>query len=308
MTTEHHIVLDGAPPKLSGYARSVLLPRAGVERGGGVPRVRLVRRGLRIDERHVAEFRRLGRWEPSDRLPFVYPLMLLFHYHLGIFAHPDFPCSLRHLLGLRNHVVQRRPIAAGERLDLEVRSHGQRMLPKGVEFDIYSVLSSGGAPVWESVHVYYLRGPRGGTDARPALAELAPLEGAEFETRWEAPAAGGWRFARLSGDFNPAHYFRPWARTLGFERDFSHSQRVVSECLRRLPETPEAGAGGLCLDVMFKGPVYYDRTLVLKAARRDGGYRFDLYCGAEDKPAVPGRIRPVDARFDLVAEASSAPP
>ena len=177
-----HVVLDDVPPKWSGYLRSVILPRPGFAPDVVVPPIHVTRRGLGIDRRHLAEFSRLSHWTLSDQLPLVYPLMLLFHYHLGVFSHPAFPCSLRELLGLRNHVVQRRQITVGERLDLDVRSHGQRVLEKGVEFDIYSTFSGGGEPVWESVHVYYLRGRYGG-NARAAWADLSPLTGADFESR-----------------------------------------------------------------------------------------------------------------------------
>src|SRR3990172_9568140 len=128
--------------------------------------------------------------------------MLLFHYHLAVFAHPAFPCSLRELLGFRNHVIQRRRIALDERLDLEVCTAGQRVLPKGVEIDFHSTLSSGGNAVWESVHVYYLRGAYGGSDIPVPAAEFDALGNVDFETRWNAPTDGKWEFAKVCGDFN----------------------------------------------------------------------------------------------------------
>jgi hypothetical protein len=297
-----HVVLDDAPPKLRGYMRSVILPRPGFAPDVVVPPIHVTRPALEIDRKHIAEFGRLCHWTVSDRLPLEYPLMMLFHYHLGIFSHPAFPCSLRELLGLRNHVVQHRSIRVGERLDLDVRSSGQRVLPKGVEFDIHSTLSSGGEPAWESVHVYYLRGRYGGSDARASSAELDALTRVDFEARWEAPTGGKWEFAKFCGDMNPAHYFAPWARILGFRRDFAHTQRIVAECLRRLPDSADVTtAESLRLDVAFKGPIYYGSPLVLKGAREREGYRFDLYCGDVDKPAIPSRLRVVPANHDLFA-------
>jgi hypothetical protein len=300
VATKLHSVLHDTPPKLSGYVRSVMLPRRGFAPDAGIPAIHITRRGLEIDREHLAEFGRLCHWTPSDQLPLVYPLMLLFHYHLGIFSHPAFPCSLRQLLGLRNHVVQRRRIGLDARLDLDVRSHGSRVLAKGVEFDIHSILSSGGEPAWESVHVYYLRGRYAGSDAPAPSADLGALDAVDFEARWNAPTGGKWQFAKFCGDLNPAHYFAPWARALGFRRDFAHTQRIVAECLRRLPESLDAMATGpLRLDVAFKGPVYYGSPLVMKGARQRGGFRFDLYCGDGDKPAIPGRLRHVSADHDL---------
>lgn len=299
-----HVVLDSAPPKLRGYMHSVVLPRPGFDPGAGVPPIHITRRGLRVDERHLAEFVRLCDWTVSERLPPIYPLTMLFQYHLGVFSHPAFPCSLRRLLGLRNHVLQRRRIAVDEHLDLDVRSGGQRVLPKGVEFDIHSIFSVVGEPVWESVNVYYLRGDFGGTDPRAPWAELEPLAAVDFECRWDAPTGSKWEFARFCGDLNPAHYFAPWARALGFRQDFAHTQRIVAACLRRLPQAAHVtDAESLRLDVAFKGPVYYGSPLVLRGGRRNDGCRFDLYCGDVDKPAIPGRLRIVSADHDLFAAA-----
>lgn len=304
VTAERGVALAGAPSMLIGYARSVALPRRGLRRGDVIPRIDLTRRDFTIDAGHLARFRELCGWEPSAHLPFVYPLSWLFQYHLGIFAHPDFPWSLWKLLGLRNHVVQRRRIAVGDTLDLSARTAGQRVLPNGVEFDVHTVLSSGGAPVWESVHVYYLRGDVGGDDARPAPARVRPLDAIGFETIWTAPRGGGWPFARLSGDLNPVHYFAPWARLLGFRSAFCHTQRIVSDCLRRLPDGRAVmEAESLRLDVAFKGPIYYGSKLVMRGAAREDGYRFDLYCGTVEKPALPGSLHRVKADHDLVAGA-----
>lgn len=290
--TEREIVLSGVPSKTIGYLHSVILPRSGLRTGDTVPRLKFTRRALAIDADHLAAFRRGCGEAPSPDVPFDYPLTLLFHYHLAIFAHRDFPWSLRTLLGVRNHVIRRRRIKTNERFDLEVATIGQRVLAKGIEFDIRSVFSSDGAPAWESISVYYLRGRVGGADARPAVEYLQPLDGVQSEIRWRAPAGGGFEFARLSGDFNPAHYFAPWAKRLGFKRDFSHTQRMVADCLRRLPDAEEwLRTPQLRLDVAFKGPVYYGSALTLKAARKPDGVRFDLYCGEVDKPAIPGNIR-----------------
>lgn len=224
-------------------------------------------------------------------MPFLYPLCVLFHYHLGLFAHREFPWSLRKLLGLRNHVIQHRRIRVEESLDLEVRTGAQRVLSRGLEFDFHSRLSHGAEPVWESVHVYYLRGEFGGAGAA-ALDYLQPLETSEFETAWDAPDGGGWPFARLCGDFNPAHFFSPWARWLGFERAFSHTQRIIADGLRRLPEAAGlANAQALRLDVAYKGPVYYGSQLRMRAAQRGEAWRFDLYGGDAAKPAMPGRVQ-----------------
>jgi len=299
---EHDIIIDGIPSKAMGYLNSVILPRGGFKRHNTLPSISITRRGFKIDENHLSEFRRMCGWAASEHLPFVYPLSLAFHYHLGIFAHRDFPWSMRSLLGLRNHVLQRRRIRAGETFDLSVRTLGLRVKPKGVEFDIHTKFSSEGQAVWESIHVYYLRGSFGGNDVRPLKDYLDALAVGEFQTGWDAPRLGGLEFARLSGDLNPVHYFAPWARLLGFKRDFCHTQRIISDCLQQLPNARKVlNMEALRLDVAFKGPVYYGSKLVLRGAGRPNGVRFNLYSDVTDRPAMPGNIQEVNVDHDLLA-------
>jgi len=290
----HDVTLSGLPGKLSGYLHAVILPRRDYRADDMLPLINVRRRDVAFDGRHLQRFRRACGYERTPFLPFVYPLSICFHYHLGVFAHLAFPWSLRRLLGLRNHVVQHRRIREGEVLDIVVSTRDLRLRPRGVEFDFETVLSSGGQTVWESTHVYFLRASVSDAPVQQNTQDLPALSGVELETNWRAPSGGGLEFARLSGDFNPIHYFTPWARALGFARAFCHTQRVVSDCLQRLPDaTAMNDAESLSLDVAFKGPVYYGSELTLRSARVDGGQRFNLHCGTDDRPAIAGHIRAV---------------
>lgn len=303
MSREIESVLHGRPPKVANYLRAAVLPRRAFRPGDELPRLHLIDRDLRIDARHLGAFRALCEAAPTDHVPFDYPLWLLFHYHLGVFGHPRFPCSLTALLAMHARILQHRRFFAAEPLALEVHTLARRQLAKGVEFDFRTVLSQAGEPVWESISAYYLRGPGGGSDTRPVDARLPPLADTEFATHWNMPRGVGWRAARLTGDYNPMHYAAGYARRFGFARDFAHTQLVVGLCLRRLPEALETlDVGPLRLDVAYKGPVYYESPLLLQGARRDSGYRFDLYCGAGDKPAIPGRLQPVSAGERLLPD------
>lgn len=136
---------------------------------------------------------------------------------------------------------------------------------------------------------------------------LPPLDSTEFESSWSAPNTGGFQFARLSGDLNPVHFFAPWARLLGFKRDFCHTQRIISDCIQLLPNTREImNLESLRLDVAFKGPIYYGNNLVMRGARTSSGVRFNLYSDMADKPAMPGNIQEIKEDFNLLATLKQA--
>lgn len=288
---EHEILLDGRPRKPQAYLRAVILPRKRYRLGDSLPRIRLTVPHLPVDERHVAWFRSICGYDPSAIVPADYPLSLAFHYHLGVFAHSAFPWSLKTMLGLSAHVMQHRRLSPGESLALAVATEELRVRRNGVEFDLHTRLSSRGEPVWESTHVYFMRGNFGHVADQSAGPELPPMGPIDDEVRWSAPRRGGLEFARLCGDFNPLHWFSPWARALGFERVSCHTQRIVAASLLRLPEAREFIASrSLRLDVAFKGPVPYGSALRLQSAATANGRRFDLHIDSTTKPAMVGRV------------------
>lgn len=293
--------INQAPPKTASYFNCVILPRRGFQQGDKLPDVRLTWRDCAIDREHLLQFQIICKWESMPYLPFIYPLTIAFHYHLGIFARRDFPWSLRKLLGLRNHVLQHRRIKVEERLDLSVHVIGLRVYSKGLEFDIHTSFSSKEEIVWESVHVYYLRGKFAGTHSVSSNNHFEPLTQSYFETQWMSQQAGGWEFALLPGDLNPVHYFTPWAKILGFRRGFCHTQRVISDCIHALPNATDiTESGTLRLDIAFKNPVYYGSKLTMKSAPIANGHRFDLYSGDSSKPAMPGAIYQAAANHNLL--------
>ena len=46
----------------------------------------------------------------------------------------------------------------------------------------------------------------------------------------------------------------------------------------------------LKLDAAYKGPVYYDRQLIMKNSKIKDGFRFDLYCEGNNRPIVVGSV------------------
>lgn len=47
------------------------------------------------------------------------------------------------------------------------------------------------------------------------------------------------------------------------------------------------------LDVVFKGPTYYDSDVVVKGAFQERCLRFDPYCGDNPRPCICGNIAAV---------------
>lgn len=283
---------------LRGCHRAPGLPSA-----GGFPAVRVSWRRHRIAPRHLAAFLQLTGLSADRGLPLLYPHVFGFPLQMVILTHRVFPLPLWRALQIRNHLLQHRPIAADAVLDLEARVAGQRILERGAEVDLHTAVRSEKELLWEGLTTFYYRGRFGEAGVASPLAR-APDAGDEVVARWHTSSGAGWRFGRLTGDYNGIHWSRWYARMFGFRRAFHHPQLVLGQCMARLPSYDSEPARRL--DAWLKGPVYYDSDVRLRATTHRDGVTFALNVDDEERPAILGRCRSVSRQSRLL-DAQDAP-
>ena len=276
---------DQRPSALAHHLRA-LLPSPGVRSAAGMPRVRARWSNHRIDTRQLAEFRHLTGLREDRALPLLFPHVASFPLQMAVLTHPRFPVPIWKVLQVRNRLQQHRPIASDASVDLDTVLSAQRILGKGVEFDLHTRLWEHCELVWESVNTFYVRGHFGQPDAAaPSTGELP--RGEISTARWQAPRGLGWRFAALTGDYNGIHYWTWYARRLGFRRAFLHPQLVLGQCMARLEMRPSSGPERL--DAWLRGPVYQRADVHFLAARTGHGVDFHLIPDDDHRPAIHGR-------------------
>jgi hypothetical protein len=103
---------------------------------------------------------------------------------------------------------------------------GPEARPDAVVADVYAVLPSG-------------RGPRREKAGRDP--QFAPASARELGY-FRIPADAGAAFAMLTGDINPVHWSRRYARALGFRRPILHGFSTLARAIEGLGRTVFAGA------------------------------------------------------------------
>ncbi len=271
-----------ARPSLAAFLGRALQPSPGLARGG-VPAI-TARWQHRVEAAELARFHALCGLPQGEALPLLYPHTAGFALHMSILTQPQFPLPIWRMLQIRNRIVQHAPLAQEAPLDIAVSIAGHRILDKGAEFDLRCEVIQRDALAWESLTTFYSRG-RFGAPSAQANAPAAPrVEGAQ-RLLWRSPEGGGWRFGGLSGDYNPLHWWGGYARWRGYRRAFHHPQRVLGECLARLPQP---GALPQRLDAWIKGPVFYGAPLELRQEEAADGLRFALHVDGDARPAIVG--------------------
>jgi acyl dehydratase len=303
MTT---VQLTRPPSTAKLFRRAALgaLPVLGPRRGGTLPETTLVLRSVEVDVKHLAAYDRVCGFRLTDALPPTYPHILAFPLAMQLMCGDDFPFPVVGLVHVANHIEVRRPIDAGERLDLHVHAQDLRPHDRGRQLDVVASATVGDEEVWRGVSTY-LRMERPATKRdRPADGESArrsrSSERSEAATprgtqpappapsaTWRVAPRVGTDYAAVSGDHNPIHTSRLGARVLGFPRPIAHGMWSKARCLAALEgRLPDAYA----VEVAFKLPVLLPATVAFAATTTGAGWEFSLHSAKSGKPHLTGAV------------------
>jgi hypothetical protein len=254
-----------------------------------VPLVRTERNRILISGEHAEDFNRICGLASTSDLNILYPFTIVYPYIMRVLCRSEMPFSLFRVLNTVNSITMFRPLRIGDTVDILCYNSDLRVTARGIETDIFSQISSQGAKVWENVATYLLRGRFKEAGDESSSQSLEAIPDAPIVAQWFFPARDRFRFARISGDTNGIHYWKKYARMLGFERDFAQPIRVAARCAAQL--ALEASPGAAKMTFLLKGPVYYERHLTLRGTGLDMGHRFDLYCEGNDRPCISGKLQ-----------------
>jgi hypothetical protein len=201
-------------------------------------------RSVDVDREHLAAYDRVCGFRLRDQLPPTYPHVLAFPLAMELWTGP-FPFSPLGLVHVANRIEQRRPLAAGERLDLCVRAEDLRPHDRGRQFDVVAEASVDGEVAWRDVSTYLHReggGSTGGDRSEPPPANAV----------WRLPGDVGRRYAKVSGDNNPIHTHPLLAKALGQPGTIAHGMFTKARSLAALEaQLPDS----FTVDVRFKLPL-----------------------------------------------------
>jgi hypothetical protein len=243
-------------PRKLGTRATLHLRAAFPGRGDAMP-TNVLTRAVAVDARHVARYARVCGYTIGDTLPATYPHVLAFPLHMELLAASPF--SAVGVVHIANRIVQHRPLALGEALELRVHAGAFSPHRRGRTFDFVSQAYTGEELVWEGLSTMLKRGgsERSGAHRDYLTArgdESAPREpepeAPPVTARWRLPDDLGRRYAAVSGDHNPIHLHGLTARAFGFPRAIAHGMWTKARCLAalRLPDAFTA-------EVRFRKPV-----------------------------------------------------
>lgn len=248
---------------------------------GSVPRVEARAAEVPTD---ASAYARVCGFAEADPLPLTWPGVATVGLQLAVMTSPTFPLPILGIVHARQRITRRRHLRAGEPLAASCVVEGHRVVRSGGEVDLVVTVTASGEPVWEGVTTILSKaipgtgGERGDPPAAPAWAPIR-------STTWRLPADLGWRYAAVSGDYNPIH-LSPWtSRLFGFPRPIAHGWWALARALAELDRDVPAAC---TLDARFVGVLPLPGTVCFTSgALAGGGLRFEV---AGKKPCIVGEL------------------
>ena len=239
------------------YARVVLGKKPYVApEGTTIEPVELEARRVVLSAAHLQRYREVCAVPAGVELPPAYLHLVAMPMHMQLFVVKNFPVKVLGLIHLRNTIRVLQPVELRAPLRLTVYFDTMRLTDFGQEYDFLTRYEQNGTAVWEEVSTMFARGntpPKEGSK-RPSIERAAmPSSGVSTETL-EVADKTGWRYARVSGDFNPIHLTVRTAQMFGFKQVVAHGMWSLGRCLAAAASHLPKGA--MQIDTQFKLPVY----------------------------------------------------
>ncbi len=257
-----------------------------------------------VSAERLARYRDVCGFLPGAAVPPTYPHVLAFPLHLMVMTRRDFPFPALGAIHVASRIVQERPLAAHDVLDLSVAAKGLRTHRRGHQITVVTQARVAREVIWHSENVFLHRerstrpelagsreetseAPEGASSTADAMIGDPGGTGVIGPVSWNLPTELGRRYAAVSGDRNPIHLYDVTARPFGFPRHIAHGMWTVARALAQLADgLPER----LRCDVEFRRPLRLPATVEFQAGAAEARITFEVSSTSDpSKAAATGR-------------------
>jgi acyl dehydratase len=293
MLTSSKISFASRPSMVPAYARVLMgsKPYSAAD-GTIVTPIALEVRQVKLSAAHLQRYRDICGVPSASRLPPAYLHVVAMPLHMQLFIAEKFPVKVLGLIHLRNTIRVFRDVALGEPLTLSVHFDTLRVTDIGQEYDFTTRYAVKDEVIWEEVSTMFARGnapPKEGAK-RPAIERSThPASGVKTDTL-EIAENTGWRYARVSGDFNPIHLTARTAKMFGFKQAVAHGMWSMGRCLGSAAS--ELPAGRIQIDTQFKLPVYLPSQALARSWPLEKGLDISMCTPRGDRLHLAMQVRP----------------
>lgn len=275
------------------YAR-VLLGRKPYSAPNGtvIEPVELEVRKVVLSASHIQRYREVCAVPASAQgLPPAYLHVLAMPLHMKLFVVDNFPVKVLGLIHLRNTIRVLAPVEERAPLKMRVYFETMRVTDFGQEYDFTTSYEQNGTVVWEEISTMFARGASGPKEGskRPVIERSNHPETGVHSDMLDVADDTGWRYARVSGDFNPIHLTARTAQMFGFKQAVAHGMWSMGRCLASAAlQIPNVK---IQIDTQFKLPVYIPSQAIARTWEVPGGSDISMCTMKGDRLHLAMQVR-----------------
>lgn len=258
--------------------------------------VELEVRRIVLSTSHLQRYREACAVPRSAGFPPAYLHVVAMPVHMQLFIARNFPVKVLGLIHLRNTIRVLGEVDMKAPLRLRVHFDTLRLTDFGQEYDFTTSYDQDGAIVWEEMSTMFARGntaPKEGSKRPTIERSTHPASGVATETL-EVAENTGWRYAQVSGDFNPIHLTARTAKMFGFKQAVAHGMWSLGRCLASAAS--QLPAGKMQIDTQFKLPVYIPSQALARTWPADNGVDISMCTTRGDRLHLAMQVRRFDPR------------
>jgi len=227
-------------PALPGLLLGALGVRKPAASAAPLPALDLTVEAVRLDAAHVAAYR--GAFGFRAAVPLSYLYLPVQRAQLALFNHRDFPLRALGLIHVANDMRWLGQPDTTRPMTLTVRMADEQQRRSGRHFRLIAQFSQAGQPVASIASAYLARAarPERGADETVPAAQGAARVPPTVLQELPIDTGAGWRYARLSGDYNPIHLARWSARPFGLAAPIAHGMYLAAHALAILEQAARA--------------------------------------------------------------------
>jgi acyl dehydratase len=254
--------------------------------------VELEARTVKLSAAHLQRYRDVCAVPASAKgLPPAYLHVLAMPLHMQLFVVKNFPVKVLGLIHLRNTIRVLAPVDERAPLRLRVYFDTLRETDYGQEYDFTTSYEQNGTLVWEEISTMFARGTSGPKEGskRPVIERSNHPETGTHTDTLDVADNTGWRYARVSGDFNPIHLTARTAQMFGFKQAVAHGMWSMGRCLASAaPHIPNMK---IQIDTQFKLPVYIPSQALARTWAVEGGADISMCTKKGDRLHLAMQVR-----------------
>jgi len=260
-----------------------------ISRGSGLPERTVTVRDLPIDRANVAAYAAVTGLRFGDTVPVTYPFALTFPSVMNLITGFDFPFSAMGAVHVENRIVQHRPIAVTDTVDVKTRAENLREHRKGLLVDVVTDVNVGNDTAWHQVTTFLHQQRTSLSDQpKPPPAKQVKLPPPNAIIRITPGQIR--RYAAVGGDHNPIHTSSIGAKLFGFPTAIAHGMFSAAAVLANIEgQLPDA----LSYDVKFGKPIMLPASVGLYSDRAENGWDLTLRNLSKGYPHLTAQVRPL---------------